>query len=182
MGSRILVADGNLTLKVLEKDPKNHQVLTEVQNNFQLGEKKNVNIPGAKIEIDTITDKDVDDILNFGVKNNVDFIALSFTRSKKCMQQCRDLLKEKPHIGIIPKIENEEGLYNLREILSMSEGLMLARGDLGMELYPEQLFMVQKYSTQVCHEEKIPMIVATQMMESMTDNSRPTRAEITDVG
>lgn len=151
IGSWILIADGNLTLKVIEIDKKKNQVLTEVQNNFILGEKKNVNIPGAKIEIDTITEKDVNDIVNFGLKNNVDFIALSFTRSKKCMQQCRDLLGEKgKHIGIIPKIENEEGLLNLKEILSLSEGLMLARGDLGMELYPEQLFMVQKYCTKIC--------------------------------
>ena len=78
------------------------------------------------------------------------------------MQQCRDLLGEKgKHIGIIPKIENEEGLLNLKEILSLSEGLMLARGDLGMELYPEQFFMVQKYCTKICREMNIPMIVAT---------------------
>ena len=105
-------------MKIIELDKAKNQVVTEVQNNFQLGERKNVNIPGAKIEIDTITEKDVNDIVNFGVKNNVDFIALSFARSKKCIQMCRDLLGEKgKHIGIIPKVENEEGLVNLREIL-----------------------------------------------------------------
>ncbi len=97
-----------------------------------------MNIPGAKIEIDTITEKDYKDIVNFGVKHQVDFISLSFARSANCIQKCREIMGENgKHIGIIPKIENEEGLRNLPEILRVSDGIMLARGDLGMELYPE---------------------------------------------
>lgn len=93
-------------MKVLEKDFNNNEVLTEVQNDFVLGEKKNVNIPGADIEIPTITEKDRNDIVNFGVKHNVDFIALSFARTANCIKECRELLGDS-NIGIIPKIENQ---------------------------------------------------------------------------
>lgn len=105
--SRILIADGNLTLRVLEKDKKNNEIIAEIQNDFLLGERKNVNIPGAHIELDTITEKDRKDIVDFGVKHQVDFIALSFTRSAECVRKCRELLGEsKDKISIIPKIEN----------------------------------------------------------------------------
>lgn len=181
--SRILIADGLLSLKVTGKSREKNEVYTIIQNDFILGEKKNVNLPKIKLEIDTITEKDRHDIVDFGVKHGVDFIALSFTRTAQCIQNCRKIMGEKgKKIGIIAKIENHEGLENIEEILKVSDGIMIARGDLGMELKPQQLFVVQKYLTQKAHEFKKPVIVATQMLESMTTNKRPTRAEITDVG
>lgn len=105
-----------------------------------------MNIPQARILIDTISEKDRFDIVEFGAKNNMDFIALSFTQSKEDVLKCREILGAKSEfIKVIPKIENETGLKNLEEIISVSGGIMFARGDLGMELYPEQLFLVQKY-------------------------------------
>lgn len=183
VGSKILIADGNLSLTVTGVDQQKGEVRTRVDNDFLLGEKKNVNLPGAKIDIPTLGEKDADDIINFGVKNDVDMIALSFTRTANCVYQCKDLLGQKgSHIKIIPKIENYEGLENLEEILKASDGVMVARGDLGMELEPAKVFVAQKYITQVARSLRKPVIIATQMMESMTKNSRPTRAEITDVG
>ena len=181
--SKILVADGLLSLKVTGKSRQKNEVYTVIQNDFILGEKKNVNLPKINLTIDTITEKDRHDIVDFGVKHGVDFIALSFTRTAQCIQNCRKIMGSKgKHIGVIAKIENHEGLENIEEILKVSDGIMIARGDLGMELEPEQLFVVQKYLTQKAHEFKKPVIVATQMLESMTENKRPTRAEITDVG
>lgn len=111
-----MIADGNLTLTVEEIDKANYQVVCRIENDYELGERKNVNIPGAKIEMDTITEKDVNDIVNFGVKNKVDFIALSFAQDSKTIIQCKELLGD--HFAkVIPKIENESGLQNLREIL-----------------------------------------------------------------
>ena len=183
VGSKILIADGNLSLTVLEMDPKQKELKARVENDFLLGEKKNVNLPGAKIDIPTLGEKDAHDIINFGIKNDVDMIALSFTRTANCIYQCKELLGQKgSHIKIIPKIENYEGLENLEEILKASDGVMVARGDLGMELEPAKVFVAQKYITQVARSLRKPAIIATQMLESMTKNSRPTRAEITDVG
>ena len=183
VGSKILIADGNLSLEVKEVDRKGGEVKAVVLNDFLLGEKKNVNLPGAKITLPTITEKDEYDIVDFSSKNEVDMVALSFARSAECIRSCRALLGEKgKHIKIIPKIENQEGLENLEEILEVSDGVMIARGDLGMELEPSRVFLAQKYITQTAHKHRKPVIVATQMLESMTENSRPTRAEITDVG
>lgn len=182
-GQKILIADGNLTLRVEKTDEQNNLLYTTVLNNFSLGERKNVNLPGVKVDLPVITDKDFDDIVNFGVKHGVDFVALSFTRSRHCVEQCRKVLGEEGRaIQVIPKIENEEGIVNIGEIIEAADGLMMARGDLGMELDPSKLLIAQKYMTKHCRILGKPVICATQMLESMTKNSRPTRAEMSDVG
>lgn len=182
VNSRILAADGNLTLKVIEKCSADKTVIVEVQNDFLLGEKKNVNLPGVKVKISVITEKDRVDLIDFGIKQNVDFIALSFTTTAECIKLCRDVLGEKGKtIKIIAKIENQEGLLNAGEILRAADGLMIARGDLGMEMDPAKLFIAQTYLTRTALKNKKPVIMATQLMESMVYHPRPTRAEITDV-
>ena len=182
-GKMILIADGNLALKVLSIDTENNCLETVAMNSFLLGERKNVNLPGVKVDLPVITEKDRHDIVDFGIKHDVDFIALSFTRTASCVQKCREVLGESgKHIHIIPKIENEEGLENLEEILNASDGIMMARGDLGMEVHPSKVLLAQKYMTSKSRQLGKPVICATQMLESMTDNPRPTRAEMSDVG
>lgn len=182
-GQNILIADGNLSLQVREVDEENNLLITTVMNNFSLGERKNVNLPGVKVDLPVITEKDHHDIVNFGVKHQVDYVALSFSRSKHCIESCRKVLGTAgKDIQIIPKIENEEGIVNIVEIIEASDGLMMARGDLGMELNPSKLLIAQKYMTNHCRRLGKPVICATQMLESMTKNSRPTRAEMSDVG
>lgn len=183
VGSKILLADGNLSLLVLEINHNEKTVVAEILNDFILGENKNVNLPGVKVDLPVISEKDRIDLVEFGLKHDVDMIALSFTRSAKCIKMCKDTLGEQgKHIKIIPKIENQEGLENLNEIMSLSDGVMIARGDLGMEMEPSKLFLAQNYITEVARYHGKPIVMATQMLESMTSNSRPTRAEITDVG
>lgn len=183
VGSRVLIADGNLSLRVVEINQARKTVLAEAQNDFVLGERKNVNLPGVKVDLPVISEKDRHDLIDFGLKYDVDMVALSFARSKNCIQMCKDTLGEKgKHIKIIPKIENQEGLENLDEIMRVSDGVMIARGDLGMEMEPSKLFIAQNYITEIGRKHGKPIIMATQMLESMTSNSRPTRAEITDVG
>ncbi len=163
IGTRIQVGDGNLQLSVTEIDEKNSEVECLILNKYVLGTKKNVNIPGVKLDIPTLTEKDINDVVNFGCKNQVDMIALSFTRTAQDVLQCRKLLNENggKHIQIIPKIENEEGISNLDEILKVSDGIMIARGDLGMELDAGNLFLAQKYITQKCLQYRKPSIMAT---------------------
>ena len=113
-----------------------------VLNDAEIGEKKNMNLPGCEVKLPTITEKDKEDIVHFGVKNGVDMIALSFTRSAKDIEDCRDLLGPKgSHIKIIAKIENQEGMHNYNEILEAADAIMVARGDLGMEIPPEKVFI-----------------------------------------
>ena len=132
VGQRILIADGSLALLVESIDHENNWVVTSALNNFVLGEKKNVNLPGVQVDLPVITEKDVHDIRDFGVKHGVDYIALSFVRGASCVERCREVLGEEgKHIRIIPKIENEQGLENLVEIVKASDGIMMARGDLG---------------------------------------------------
>ena len=183
IGTNILIADGNLILVVERIDIEKECVTAYIQNDFELGERKNVNLPGVVVDLPVITEKDRHDIVNFGVKHQVDYVALSFTRTKECVQRCREVLgKEGRKIQIIPKIENEEGLENLEAIVDASDGIMMARGDLGMELNPSKLLIAQKFMTKMCRMKGKPVICATQMLESMTKNARPTRAEMSDVG
>lgn len=182
-GKMIYIADGNLTLKIEKINREENYLETTVMMDYLLGERKNVNLPGAKIDMPVITEKDRHDIVDFGIKHDVDYIALSFTRSASCVQQCREVLGAKgKHIKIIPKIENEEGLENLQEILGASDGIMMARGDLGMEIDPSKVLLAQKYMSGMALKSGKPVICATQMLESMCDNPRPTRAEMSDVG
>lgn len=157
-------------------------IMVKVLSNATLGEKKNMNLCGCIVNLPTITEKDEDDIVNFGLKEGVDMIAASFVRTAKDVEQIRDLLGPKgSNIRIISKIENEEGLENFEEILEASDGIMIARGDLGMEIPVEKVFIAQKYMIDRCNLAGKPVITATQMLESMIKNPRPTRAEATDV-
>jgi len=180
VGSVILVADGTLETKVTEILPEG--VVVEVLNNCKLGEKKNMNLPGIIVDLPTITEKDEDDLINFGLKKGVDMIAASFIRKASDVQYIREVLGPKGSgIKIISKIENQEGLENYDEILEASDGIMVARGDLGMEIPVEKVFVAQKWMIKKANEKGKPVITATQMMESMIKNPRPTRAEASDI-
>jgi len=181
-GCKILCADGSITLTVLSCDTKKGQVTCRCDNNAKLGEKKNMNLPGVVVDLPTMTEKDQDDMVNWGVKNNVDIIAPSFVRKGSDVVAIRKALGPKGQkIQIISKVENNEGLDNFDAILRESDGIMVARGDLGMEIPMEKMFMVQKRMINLCNIAGKPVITATQMLESMTMNPRPTRAEVTDV-
>jgi pyruvate kinase len=143
VGNKILVADGALSLKVVEI--KSDSVIAEILNNASFGDKKNMNLPGAIVDLPTLTAKDIDDLQNFGVKYGVDFIAASFVRKPSDIDFIRSVLgKEGANIKIIAKIENQEGLENYDAILDKTDGIMVARGDLGMEIPIEKVFLAQK--------------------------------------
>jgi pyruvate kinase len=179
-GNIILCADGSLSLKV--KECGADFVITTVMNDVALGERKNCNLPGIKVDLPVLQDKDKDDIVNFGVPNGVHFVAASFVQSAADVQLIRDTLGEAgKNVKIISKIENQEGLVKFDEIAEASDGIMVARGDLGMEIPPEKVFLAQKIMTAKCNIVGKPVIVATQMLESMTAAPRPTRAEAGDV-
>lgn len=182
-GQQILVADGSLVLTVLSCDVANKEVACKVENNASLGERKNMNLPGVKVSLPTFTEKDVDDIVNFGIKNGVDFIAASFVRTGQDVRNLRKLLVDNngENIKIISKIENQEGLENYDDILSETDAIMVARGDLGMEIPPAKVFLAQKFMIRKGNIAGKPVITATQMLESMVNNPRPTRAECSDV-
>merc|ERR1719382_1911311 len=139
-GQRILVQDGTVVLEVIESGED--YVMTKVQNDCRLGEKKNVNVPGVKVDIPVVDEREINDIVNWAVPNKADYIALSFVQSaqdiKDCRKHCGDKMK------IIAKIENVEGIRNFDEILEVSDGIMVARGDLGMEIPMEKIWMAQK--------------------------------------
>jgi pyruvate kinase len=182
-GQSILVADGSLVLTVLSIDAASGEVTTRVENNASFGERKNMNLPGVVVNLPTLTEKDVNDIVNFGIKHNVDFIAASFVRKESDVKEIRKLLNENggPQIKIICKIENLEGLQNYDAILQATDAIMVARGDLGMEIPPEKVFLAQKMMIREANIAGKPVITATQMLESMINNPRPTRAECSDV-
>ncbi|GBE58878.1 pyruvate kinase [Babesia ovata] len=180
VGSRILIADGSLTCEVMEKF--SDHIVVKVLNNATIGEKKNMNLPGVKVDLPVLGEKDINDIQQFAVPNNFDFIALSFAQSADDIKECRRVLGEAgKHIKVIPKIENMEGLRNFDAILAEADGVMIARGDLGMEIPVEKVCIAQKYMIRKCNEASKPVITATQMLESMVNNPRPTRAESSDV-
>jgi len=179
-GNIILCADGSLSLKVKSCGPD--FVMTEVMNSCALGERKNCNLPGVKVDLPVLQDKDINDLVNFGIPQNVDFVAASFVQSAADVKLIRDTLGEKgKNIRIIPKIENQEGLINFDEICEAADGIMIARGDLGMEIPPEKVFLAQKVMIAKCNLAGKPVITATQMLESMCAAPRPTRAEAGDV-
>jgi len=182
-GQTILVADGSLVLTVLSCDAPNKEVTCRVENNASIGERKNMNLPGLKVNLPTFTDKDKDDIKNFGILHKVDFIAASFVRTGQDVRNLRALLADNggPQIKIICKIENQEGIENYPEILEETDGIMVARGDMGMEIPPSKVFLAQKYMIRKANIAGKPVVTATQMLESMIQNPRPTRAECSDV-
>ncbi|WP_042474683.1 pyruvate kinase [Bacillus ndiopicus] len=178
----ILLDDGLIELRVLAKDVEKGLIHTIVENAGVLKNKKGVNVPGVSIKLPGITDKDAQDIL-FGIEQGIDFIAASFVRTASDVLEIRELLEQNNggHIQIIPKIENQEGVDNIDEIIQVSDGLMVARGDLGVEIPAEEVPLVQKSLILKCNQAAKPVITATQMLDSMQRNPRPTRAEASDV-
>jgi pyruvate kinase len=178
----ILLDDGLIELRVLAKDLEQGLIHTIVENAGVLKNKKGVNVPGVAIKLPGITEKDAQDIL-FGIDQGVDFIAASFVRTAKDVLEIRELLEQNngSHIQIIPKIENQEGVDNIDAIIEVSDGLMVARGDLGVEIPAEEVPLVQKSLIKKCNQVGKPVITATQMLDSMQRNPRPTRAEASDV-
>jgi len=182
-GDNILMSDGNVMLEVLETDPGSGTVTCECLNSATLGERKNCNLPGVKVDLPTLTEKDLHDIVGFGIVNDVDFIAASFVRKASDVRAIRKVLDDAggSSIKIISKVENHEGLCNYDEILAESDAIMVARGDLGMEIPLERIFWVQKMMIRKANLLGKPVITATQMLDSMIAAPRPTRAEATDV-
>jgi len=180
VGSTILIDDGLIGLKVL--DVQGTEIKCEIVNSGQIKSKKGVNVPGVAISMPGITEKDAADI-RFGIEQNIDFIAASFVRRASDVLEIRELLERYNgrHIQIISKIENQQGVDNLDEILEVSDGLMVARGDLGVEIPAEEVPLVQKIMIEKCNRAGKPVITATQMLDSMQRNPRPTRAEASDV-
>ncbi len=182
VGDSIKLDDGNLTLEVIEKDEKNKELVTKALNHDVIRNKRGVNCPNSHLSLPFISKQDEEDII-FGCKNKVNYIAASFVRSKEDLIQLRDLLKKHggENILIISKVENAESVRNLDEIIEYSDGLMVARGDLGVEIPPEDVPIVQRMMIQKCKERGKPVITATQMLDSMKTNPNPTRAEVSDV-
>lgn len=182
VGSKILLDDGLIGLEVTEVNKSANEIHTKILNSGTLKNKKGVNVPGVSVNLPGITEKDTKDIL-FGIEQGIDFIAASFVRRAKDVLEIRQLLEENnaTHIHIIPKIENQEGVDNIDEILEISDGLMVARGDLGVEIPAEEVPLVQKMLIKKCNALGKPVITATQMLDSMQRNPRPTRAEASDV-
>ncbi|MBP1993258.1 pyruvate kinase [Paenibacillus eucommiae] len=180
IGSTILVDDGLIGLLVV--GISGSEIECRVVNGGLLKSKKGVNVPGVKIKLPGITEKDANDII-FGIEQGVDFIAASFVRKASDVMEIRELLERygASHIQIISKIENQEGVENLDEILEVSDGLMVARGDLGVEIPAEDVPIVQKNMIKKCNIVGKPVITATMMLDSMQRNPRPTRAEASDV-
>merc|ERR1712070_25106 len=181
IGSKILIADGSLVLEVKEIKEE-HSVVYVAKNTATIGERKNMNLPGAIVSLPTCTERDVADIVDFGVPAGIDYIAASFVRKASDIHFIREILGGKGEgIKIIAKIENQEGMNNYEDILRAADAIMVARGDLGMEIPPEKVFLAQKMMISKGNIYGKPVITATQMLESMVKNPIPTRAECTDV-
>jgi pyruvate kinase len=180
IGSTILIDDGLIGLRV--EEVQGADIVCRIVNGGQIKSRKGVNVPGVRINLPGITEKDAADI-RFGIEKGIDFIAASFVRKASDVMEIRAILEEHHarHIQIISKIENQEGVDNLAEILEVSDGLMVARGDLGVEIPAEEVPLVQKRMIEMCNRAGKPVITATQMLDSMQRMPRPTRAEASDV-
>lgn len=176
---RILIDDGDIELIVIDKIDS--ELKLEVLNDGIIKNNKSVNIPGVSISLPALSEKDRDFIL-FAIENDIDFIAHSFVRKKEDVKEVQDILDEhNSNIKIIAKIENQEGVDNIDEILDNVYGIMVARGDLAIEIPAERIPVIQKRIVNKCIESKKPVIIATQMLHSMIEHPRPTRAEVTDI-
>ena len=178
-GNRILIDDGLIELEVVEVSGPD--IVCRIVNGGELGERKGVNVPNVKIKLPALTEKDKADI-RFGIDQGFDFIAASFVRTADAIREIREILDEAGSaIQIIAKIENAEGIENLDAIIEASDGIMVARGDMGVEIPAEKVPHIQKLIIQKCNLACKPVITATQMLDSMIRNPRPTRAEVSDV-
>lgn len=179
VGGDILIDDGDLELRVLEKTANG--LVCEAQNEATLGNRKSVNVPGVRINLPSLTEKDRKNIL-FAIEMDIDYIAHSFVRNKQDVLDIRKILDAYgSDIRIIAKIENQEGVDNIDEILEVADGIMVARGDLGIEVPQERIPGIQRQLIKKCALAKKPVIVATQMLHTMIEHPRPTRAEVTDI-
>lgn len=179
VGDDVLIDDGEIDLKVESKDE--NYLYCRVLNDGDLGSRKSINVPGVRINLPSLTEKDRTNIL-FAIENNLDFIAHSFVRNKEDLIEIQEILDaHKSPIKIISKIENQEGVDNIDEILKHTYGVMIARGDLGIEVAQEKIPGIQRRLIRKCVVARKPVIVATQMLHTMIKNPRPTRAEITDI-
>ena len=180
VGNRVLLDDGLIELKVAAIVGNNIECI--VVNDGELGNNKGVNLPETNVSLPSMTEKDIEDI-KFGIKMGFDFLAASFVRTAKDVLEIRQILEDNDgaHIQIIAKIENREGVDNLDSILEVADGIMVARGDMGVEIRPEEVPLIQKHMIKKANAAGKPVITATQMLDSMINNPRPTRAEANDV-
>ena len=179
-GGQILIDDGLICLEVQETTGT--EIVCRVINGGELGEKKGINVPNVSIKLPNLTEKDKSDLL-FGIEQGIDFVAASFIRNAEAIYEIKDLLRENGGEGIdvIAKIENAEGVENIDSIIDAADGVMVARGDLGVEIPASDVPHVQKIIIEKCNHKYKPVITATQMLDSMIRNPRPTRAEVSDV-
>ena len=178
-GDRVLLADGLIELRVTSV--RGRDVVTHVVNGGELGEHKGINLPGVKLRVASLTAKDRDD-LRFALDAGANYVAVSFVRTAADVLSARALIRRSGRdTPVIAKLEKPEAIHNLEEILRAADGVMVARGDLGVELAPEQVPVLQKRIIALAREHRVPVITATQMLESMTEHPRPTRAEVSDV-
>lgn len=179
VGAHILIDDGSADLIVTEKHKD--RLICEAQNTAVIKGRKSINVPGVEIELPSLTDKDRM-FINWAIDADIEFVAHSFVRSRKDLAEIISIIESRgSHLKIISKIENQQGIDNLEDILNDCYGVMIARGDMGVEIAAEKIPHIQEKMIQKCRARKKPVIVATQMLHSMIDNPRPTRAEVTDV-
>lgn len=179
IGDRILVDDGDVELIV--RDKKENGLELEASNPGEIKDKKSINVPGVNMHLESLSDKDRK-FIQFAMDNKLDFIAHSFVRNKQDVMEIQQILDEQhSHIKIIAKIENQEGVNHIDEILDHVYGVMVARGDLAIEIDAEKIPLIQRYIVNKCIESKKPVIIATQMLHTMIDHPRPTRAEVSDI-
>lgn len=179
IGARVLIDDGEISLTVIEKEAG--QLICRAENEGIIKGRKSVNIPDVSINLPTLSPRDIE-FIEWAIDCDLDFIAHSFVRNGEDVEEINTILREREsRIKVISKIENQEGLDNIDEILAASFGIMIARGDLGVEIEYQKIPIIQKQLLELCREKQKPVIVATQMLHTMIHNPRPTRAEVTDV-